>query len=120
MDAIHPPAFTLAPACDCWSCGHQCGGSTHPQSCGPAEDVDGRLICQGCREKAQVFGSEDDGRAGTVVQVTGENVRLTVDVFETFKSRTTYLTAASARHLAELLVSAADDLDALASVGWAK
>lgn len=110
--------WNQAPACGCWSCNRDCGGTVHPDSCGPAEAVDGNLICQACRESAQVFAVETSGRHGLAVDVDQDAVRLISDVYGSFNAKTEWLTAASARHLARLLTAAADDLDRLNAACW--
>jgi hypothetical protein len=113
-------AWSDFPVCVCWSCNQECGGTQHHTSCGLAIDVDGQPICAACREKAQVFGTDADRRSGTRVELVGEHVTLTGDVFDTFGKSTLAYTAASARHLAQLLTAAASDLDTLAAAAWVR
>lgn len=111
--------FTASDPCHCWSCNRQCGGTVHPDSCGPAELVDGHLICQACRDRADVFSTPESGRKGLRVEIDQDSIRLDPDVFGSFTSRP-YLTEEAARHLAAVLVRAADDLAALNSACWAR
>jgi hypothetical protein len=94
--------------CSCWSCDGMCGGSQDAGWCGPlAPDADGNLICEVCRGKADVFGAD---RAGTQVSLNQDRVCVAVDVFS-WPART-WLTAASARRLAEMLTERAAELEA--------
>lgn len=94
-------------ACRCFSCDGQCGGSRLAGSCGPVADVDGRLICEACREAADVIDTE---RAGAKVTIAQGCVRLRADVWNPAAS-SLWLDARGARHLAELLHRRAAELD---------
>jgi hypothetical protein len=96
--------YTPAP-CSCASCGGECGGSNDPAhgSCGPLADVDGRPICESCRELAQVWG---DYRVGVKVSTDQDRVRVRVAFGES-----AWLDPVAARHLAAVLADMASALD---------
>jgi hypothetical protein len=100
------PAVPYTPApCSCYSCDRQCGGSNDPAhgSCGPLAEVDGRQICESCRELGDVY---DDHRTGVKVSIDQDRVRTRV-VF----GESAWLDPAAARHLAAVLTAQADKLD---------
>lgn len=101
------PAWSLAPPCQCWSCGGQCGGTNHPDSCGPRADLDGRPVCRACRAAADVL---DDYRAGIKVTLDSGRVRVRSNVWAP-GSPSAWLEARSARHLAAVLSQRAAELD---------
>lgn len=102
--AEDPRACYNAPACPCYSCDRQCGGTIHPQSCGPVEaDAEGRPICRTCRDLAQVWG---DHRTGLQATVTQDRVRVAVKFGES-----AWLNPESARAFAGVLMEQAARLD---------
>jgi hypothetical protein len=104
--APQPGAASPRP-CSCWSCDRQCGGSTDAGSCGPLADLDGRPVCQACREAADVIDTE---HAGAKVTIAQECVRLRGDVWNPGAS-SLWLDARSARHLGLVLIARAAELD---------
>lgn len=95
--------------CVCFSCNGMCGGSGHPGWCGRVALVDGRPICEGCREQADVF---DSHRAAISLRIVdGEHIALVADPFETYRKVTVRLSPREARHLAELLNKKAEKLE---------
>lgn len=72
--------------CACFSCNGECGGD-----CGPATPTHRGPVCAYCAEKADVF---DDDRTGAKVSISGGRVVLSVDVFDTYRKRSIYLTGA--------------------------
>lgn len=101
--AEDPRACYNAPACECYSCDRQCGGTIHPQSCGPVEaDPEGRPICQACREMAQVWG---DHRTGLQASICQDRVRVQVKFGES-----AWVNPESARAFAAVLTELADRL----------
>ena len=102
--AEDPRACYNAPACECYSCDRQCGGTIHPDSCGPVEaDAEGRPICRACREMAQVWG---DHRTGLQATVSQDRVRVAVKFGES-----AWLNPESARAFAGVLMEQAARLD---------
>jgi hypothetical protein len=101
-----PPAGTASP-CACWSCDRQCCGDTSAGSCGPLADLDGRPVCEVCRDLADVLDTE---RHGTKVAIAQGTVKVRFDVFGSF-STSLWLDARSARHLAAVLLARAAELD---------
>lgn len=101
--------MTTQPApCRCWSCDQQCGGIQDSTSCGPLADVDGRLICETCRDQADVFGNDRVGAQATISQ---DRVRIQIR-WAGMHDQSIWLDAASARHLAATLTARAAELDA--------
>lgn len=99
-----PRACYDAPACPCYSCDRQCGGTIHPQSCGPVEaDAEGRPICATCRDLAQVWG---DHGTGVRAEVSQDRVRVAVKFGESC-----WMNPNSARRLAAILNDLAARLD---------
>lgn len=99
-----------AAPCACWSCDGQCGGTQDPDSCGPlAPDADGKPICEGCQEMAGVFGLD---RVGVQVTISQDRVRLALKWTSAPGLPAIWLTAASARRLAQQLTERAAELEA--------
>lgn len=111
--------WTEADPCKCYSCDRQCGGTVDPSSCGPVELVHGLLVCESCRDKADVFSTPESGRKGLKVEIDQDAIRLDADVFGNLHGAA-WLTEEAARHLARSLTAAADDLSALNSACWAR
>jgi hypothetical protein len=100
-----PPTSPLF--CVCWSCNGQCGGVADTTSCGPTvTDPDGHPICQMCRSKADVIGEDFTGAQATI---RSPFVRLEVDTFG--RGEAIWMTAASAREMARVLLERAAQLD---------
>jgi hypothetical protein len=100
-----------ATPCACWSCDRQCGGSVAPGSCGPCEpDEIGRLLCDACREHADVIDNDHHG-IKAVANPYGE-VHVEPSVWDTLRSPKLNLSPATARALAARLLAVADQAEA--------
>jgi hypothetical protein len=77
-----PGQAGLFPApCGCYSCNGQCGGTSEPGSCGPLLAIAGERICEACRERADVFGTDSSDREGIRSAPRIEGVELDAGVF---------------------------------------
>jgi hypothetical protein len=70
------PAYALAPVCQCYSCGGECGGTEHLDSCGPATPFHRGVLCLHCRlNYGNVY---DDDRTPARVTIGQDRIRLAV------------------------------------------